>query len=145
MLFSPTFEMVIRFYVKPQKRGLKALHFMMDGSLLVWLHCGIILSKKFAENFGEFSYTCCLESPLGDEGFVFFLIFPLRRYYDMNFMVLDEQFQKKLVYLMIRKRCSGNQWTAITEFESLILPLPFRLSLCYNPTKGRCYPCIIPI
>lgn len=35
MLFSPTFEMVIRFHVNPQKRGIKALHFMMDSSLLV--------------------------------------------------------------------------------------------------------------
>ena len=34
MLFSPTFEMVIRFYVKPQKRGLKALHFMMDDGFI---------------------------------------------------------------------------------------------------------------
>ena len=44
MLFSPCLNRVIQFHVRPQKRGLKALHFMMDGSLLVWLRCGIILS-----------------------------------------------------------------------------------------------------
>lgn len=44
MLFSPFFIKAIQFHVKPQKRGIKALHFMMEGSLLVWLRCGISLS-----------------------------------------------------------------------------------------------------
>ena len=71
------------------------MYFVAEISRIIRLISPGSKQRKFAENFGEFLKHLLFGVTRGDEGCSDFpLCFPLRRYYDMNFMVLDEQFQK---------------------------------------------------